>query len=185
MLVALILQNEHQYTAFQTDLLLPEGLSVVQEDDEYLFELSDRKASDHIIISKMRDDGALRMVSFSIGVKPYKGNKGALVIIPIVAAEDFTPPATIGLRYSFCTTVDGEEFILPNDSCEITLLEQLIPGDVNGDGSVSIADVTWIIDYLLAGCSSSFHIENADLNNDGVISIGDVTALIDTLLQGN
>ena len=65
MQVALILENDQQYTAFQTDLILPEGLSVVQEDDEYLFDLTGRKASDHTIISKLRDDGAIRMVSFS------------------------------------------------------------------------------------------------------------------------
>ena len=48
---------------------------------------------------------------------------------------------------------------------------------------MSISDVTWVINYLLVGCSSSFHIENADINDDGNISIADVTALINMLLQ--
>lgn len=185
MQVALILQNDQQFTAFQTDLLLPEGLSVAQEDDEYLFELSNRKASDHSIISKMRDDGALRMVSFSIGVKPYSGNNGAIVVIPVVAAEDFAGPATIGLRFSFLTTVAGEEIIVANESCEVTALAQQIMGDVNGDGRFSISDITALIDYLLAGCQTSFHIQNADANSDGTISIADVTALIDMLLASH
>ena len=55
--------------------------------------------------------------------------------------------------------------------------------DVNGDGIVSIKDVTYLIDYLLAGCQSSFHTENADLNDDGNVTIADVTALIDLLLS--
>jgi len=57
-----------------------------------------------------------------------------------------------------------------------------LPGDVNGDGSVDISDVTALIDYLLSGTGN---IENADVNNDGDINISDVTALIDYLLSGN
>lgn len=185
MQVALILENDQQYTAFQTDLVLPEGISVVQEDDEYLFDLSKRKASDHVIISKLRDDGAIRMVSFSIGVKPYSGNSGALVVIPMTATDDFAGPATIALKHSRVVTLDGEEFRLNSESCEVQLLDQLLLGDINGDGMVNISDVTSLINYLLAGCQTSFHIANADMNNDGSITINDVTALINHLLQGS
>ena len=54
-------------------------------------------------------------------------------------------------------------------------------GDVNLDGSVSIADVTALIDMLLTGTPGS----NADVNADGNASIADVTALIDMLLTGS
>ena len=40
--VSILLENEVPYTAFQTDLYLPDGLSVVQEDDEYIFDLTPR-----------------------------------------------------------------------------------------------------------------------------------------------
>lgn len=55
-------------------------------------------------------------------------------------------------------------------------------GDVNGDGAISIADVTALIDLLLSG-----DIERApfcDVNLDGSVTIADVTALIDRLLGG-
>ena len=57
-------------------------------------------------------------------------------------------------------------------------------GDVNRDGSVSIGDVTALIDYLLGGDASSVDTAAADVNEDHSISIGDVTALIDLLLSG-
>ncbi|MBQ6080245.1 MAG: endonuclease [Muribaculaceae bacterium] len=57
-------------------------------------------------------------------------------------------------------------------------------GDVNMDGSVSIADVTVLIDYLLGTEVSPFDTEAADVSHDGNISIADVTALIDLLLSG-
>lgn len=185
MQVALILENDEQFTAFQTDLILPEGLSVVQEDDEYLLDLSGRNASDHTIISKLRDDGAIRMVSFSIGVKPYSGNNGALVVVNLIADEDFVAPATVTLKHSKLATTEGVEFILDGDTCQVTIVcDQPVKGDSDGNGTVSISDVTFIIDYLLSGCQTSFHTQNADMNNDGVVSIADATELIDMLLQG-
>ena len=57
-------------------------------------------------------------------------------------------------------------------------------GDVNGDGTISIRDVTALIDYLLGAESGSFSVDNADLNGDGQITIADATALIDMLLSG-
>lgn len=185
MQVALILENDEVFTAFQTDLILPEGLSVIQEDEEYLFELSGRKASDHTVISKLRHDGAIRVVSFSIGVKPYSGTNGALLIINLVADESFTDNAVIELKNTYIVTTAGEQFILSGESGEAQYCEYQLSGDVNGDGMVNIADVTETIDYLLHGCSSSFHTQNADLNLNGGVDVADVTALIDILLQTN
>lgn len=58
-----------------------------------------------------------------------------------------------------------------------------IRGDVNGDGSVTIKDVTCLIDYLLGGELLVFISPAGDLNQDGLITIKDVTALIDILLS--
>ena len=55
------------------------------------------------------------------------------------------------------------------------------PGDVNGDGEVSISDITDLIDLLLSGGDSPL----ADVNGDGKVSISDVIAIIDKLLEGN
>ena len=60
--------------------------------------------------------------------------------------------------------------------------DDLLLGDVNGDGDVSIADVTALIDYLLGGTTPIVR-EVADVNHDGEITIADVTALIDLLLS--
>ena len=57
-------------------------------------------------------------------------------------------------------------------------------GDVNHDNSVTIADVTALIDYLL-GSSTSACTTCADVNGDENVTIADVTALIDLLLVFN
>lgn len=56
-------------------------------------------------------------------------------------------------------------------------------GDVNGDGMVSIVDVSLIVDYLLGVYTPGFNPVAADLNQDGEVSIIDVVTLVDSLLE--
>ena len=60
---------------------------------------------------------------------------------------------------------------------------QFILGDVDKDGSVTISDVTALIDYLLTGDATPINLDAADVDEDGQITIADVTTLIDMLLQ--
>ena len=61
--------------------------------------------------------------------------------------------------------------------------EHYIRGDVNGDGTVSISDISCLIDYLLGGDTSQLNLQSADCNNDSSITIADVSFLIDYLLS--
>ena len=58
-------------------------------------------------------------------------------------------------------------------------------GDVNGDGSVSIADVTALVNIILGKDHEEPYLYDhmaADVNRDGSISIADVTALVNIIL---
>ncbi len=58
---------------------------------------------------------------------------------------------------------------------------ETLRGDVDGNGEVSIADVTCLIDLMLNGDEAP---AAADCNLDGTTSIADVTTIIDYLLTG-
>ena len=61
-------------------------------------------------------------------------------------------------------------------------------GDVNGDGTLTTADVTLLISYTLNPDSSNlneFQIAAGDVNGDGQVTIADVTALIPLALQND
>ena len=60
-----------------------------------------------------------------------------------------------------------------------------LPGDVNGDNDVTIADVSALIDYLLTGDPTGVNLAAANCNGDSDVSIADVSALIDYLLTGS
>ena len=55
-----------------------------------------------------------------------------------------------------------------------------IPGDVNGDGTVTAADVTAIYDWLLN--NDATNLINGDVNGDGNITAGDITEIYNILL---
>ena len=57
-------------------------------------------------------------------------------------------------------------------------------GDVDGDGNVGIADVTFLIDYILTGNATGISVMSADVDGNGSVDIADVTALIDYILTG-
>ena len=175
--VSIMLDNEIEYTAFQADLFMTEGLEVTQVNGAYNIALTDRKGSDHVLTTAMREDGSIRMMSYSLGVKPFSGNSGALVNFE-VAAADFVGPAFVVLSNICFTTTMGEEVIF-DDS--FSIVQSRLRGDVNDDKAVTIADVTKLIDHLLDETVVINRV-NADMNEDGAIAINDVTSLIDLLL---
>jgi len=91
---------------------------------------------------------------------------------------------------SYYFTGDGSDYLFTFDADNLTFSIEVIeqqplvnPGDVNGDGQLTIADVTMLIDYLLGSVPASFNDVNADVNHDSGITIADVTMLIDMLLN--
>ena len=55
-----------------------------------------------------------------------------------------------------------------------------VTGDVNGDGSVNIADVNLVINTILTDGANM----NADVNGDGTVNVSDVNKLIEIILGG-
>lgn len=55
-----------------------------------------------------------------------------------------------------------------------------IPGDANGDGTVNIADINYIIDFIL---NPRADIAAADVNGDGNVNISDINAVIGIILK--
>ena len=52
-------------------------------------------------------------------------------------------------------------------------------GDVNGDGSINIADIVMVIDFILEGIYNPY----ADMNGDGILTISDINAIIAIVLH--
>lgn len=80
-------------------------------------------------------------------------------------------------------TVKGEDIsVNPSNfhTYTIQFKKPLAKGDVNGDGQVTIADVTALVNIILG--KSEDELGMADVNGDGPVTIADVTALVNIIL---
>ena len=61
---------------------------------------------------------------------------------------------------------------------------EFIRGDVDGNQSVEMDDLTLLINYLLTGDASGINMEGANCDQEGDVTMDDLTALINYLLTG-
>ena len=79
---------------------------------------------------------------------------------------------TVGESYSF--KVPGMELVYD----AMPPVEPALPGDVDGDGAITIADINLVIDMILSGTYNGL----GDVNGDGNVNISDINALIAVIL---
>ncbi len=92
------LTNDVAFTGFQADLYLPNGLEVVQEDGDYIFDFTSRKGSDHTISAERQSNGAIRLLCYSMKLKEFSGTSGALVKFSVKASDDFRGDFQINIK---------------------------------------------------------------------------------------
>ena len=85
------------------------------------------------------------------------------------------------ITYNAVTTGEPYSLKIPGMELVYAAMPQTepIPGDVNGDGEVNIADVNFIIDLILTGNMNP----QGDVNGDTEVNIADVNAVIDIILN--
>jgi hypothetical protein len=148
-----------------------EVITITSPEDQY--------SSDIAYIEVYAGDATATLNATETGNETYRLITG--ITDKFYTVENLTAEGTFLYKVK-ALYIDGTESDWSNIE-EVTLFQNghgFDLGDVNHDGSVTIKDVTALIDYLLSGgdiCSIC-----ADVNADGLVSIKDVTDLIDMLL---
>ena len=151
------------------------------EDDEYIIDLTARKDNSHTVVSRIMDDGAIRIFVSSVVAKEFSGNNGAIMTLRLTAASDFSKQAIIELKNTICAEAIGKRHKFNDEICKVNSGDSHSQsGDVNGDGVVNIGDINVLINLILAGKMS----QSGDVNNDGQVNIADINAVIDLILKG-
>ena len=87
---------------------------------------------------------------------------------------------TDGSTIDFGKDKDGMKFYF-----SIAESSEVILGDVNGDGSITMADANMVVNYFLATDPSSianFNVAAADVNGDGSITMADANKIVNMFL---
>ena len=120
--VSLILDNETEFTAFQTDLYLPEGISIVPNSAK----MTSRGYASHSISMKSFSDGRTRIACLSPNSDAFRGNRGALLTIDFTANKDAAETSKIQIKNQIFVTPHVKEYKLPNSECTVTTERALV-----------------------------------------------------------
>ena len=175
--------NDASIISIQTDIILPEGLELLQEDREYLIDPSPRMTGAYSIMGNAVSNDTIRVICRATIYEPFAGQSGDdLFYITVKVADDAEGDFTVRLKNTQLTNSDFVDLLAPEVAANV---KAYTLGDINGDGNVTVGDVTDLIDYLLFGNASDINLGSADCNHDNKVNISDVTDLIDYLLMGS
>ena len=181
-LLPVALTNENETTAFQCDIYLPEGITLLKTDKgKYDITLAEERKDDHTVTSSLQNDGAIRVVVASLTSSLFAGNSGDLFYLNLQADEDISGELPLSIKNIRISESDGTRHDLNDASCVINV-PAFTPADANNDGLVAIDDVVLTINYLLGDVSDSFLFVAGDMNADNQILIDDVVQIINCLL---
>jgi plastocyanin len=115
-----------------------------------------------------------------------QGNTNSPIFFPTVIVTSGNPIAVFSLTeigtYIFhCGTNPG------NTSLWGTIIveedeEEIILGDLNGDGTINIQDIILEISYVMGNLPDIDWFDQGDMNSDGIINILDVVLIVNLIL---
>lgn len=152
--IAIKLDNSDAFTAFQADIRLPKGIELCQDNNGFMMTLSERKGNDHALISVLRNDDAIRLLSYSLGLNEYSDYDGDLVYLTVRAAENYVGTNQITLdNISFVESDREQHFFSPTSA---NVIGNIVTGVADTDAGVVIT--TRGNDIIVANVSNGLEV---------------------------
>lgn len=177
------LNNSTPYTAFQFDLEVPEGVTVVTDEAGNLkASLDEARKDDHTLASAKVGTNLYRFLCYSLTNANLKEAAGTVIHVQLSAAADLDTSAglKVTLKDGLLVTSAAAGTESESDSGNILTIQQ---GDVNNDGEVDILDAVLVIKYSLGKNPTGFIVAAADMNGDNEIDILDAVLIIKKSLK--
>ena len=84
------MDNQPDIAGFQFDMIMPEGLSVVSNSKgKMIFDLNADRIDDHVVISNIRTNGQVAVLSYSASTEPYVGTSGKILTFQVKADDTY------------------------------------------------------------------------------------------------
>ena len=154
MTVPVELQNpDDSYIMLEFWMQLPEGVSIDTNTDGELLvtKNSERLTQNHPLEIEAKGNNCYKVLIYSTRNAAIKGNSGAIFTMQLTAAADAAVGSYEGRFFSqVFSNADKQEYDPAESTFSVTIGKKALRGDVNEDGKVDIADVTEVVNIILA-----------------------------------
>lgn len=159
--IPILMNNPNDaFTGVQFDMYLPDGLSIVREDDFAIIDIGSRSSSRrHTVSSATQPDGAERILAYSNSNYNFSGESGEILLVTVKADDSFKG-GNIMLKNVLLSRSDVTGFEAPDYTA-------MISTTVGIDG-ITIDEQTGLDFYDLSGRKIS-----SDSHNKGVVIMRD------------
>ena len=181
------LTNKVPCEAFSFLMLIPGGTSYVKDDEGTpLAALSYERISPSDIETfevSIKDNHLLRVLVTTNGT-PFSGNDGEVFTVRIRIEEPLKEGFNSIMLYDVSVSdVNAVSYDISMKSVHLKV-SGLHRGDANGDGNLTVADMTAIAHHVTGNTPNGFSETAADANKDGQVNVADYTAVAHLLLYG-
>ena len=169
------LENWDPFTAYQFDLVLPEGFTLEKNTSGTVrCTYGKRYVGSRSISVTPREGNTYRIVSASIKNDAITGNDGALLTVYLVADEKLEKKTyQAQIKNVIMTTPEEKQVNFDPTTVNITT-RGLLLGDANDDEAINISDAVATVNYILGKPSNKFNKTAADIDRNHVVDIFDV-----------
>lgn len=133
--LSISLENANtNYTAFQMDIVAPQGMSFVEDYDEdgewnYVYAYNkDRKKSDHIMsCNYFQNSNTLRLAGYSSSNKTYNGTEGEFLTVKMKINDSYKNTYKLQLTNVSFTDTTPQDYYLDDVTFELTTNDLPLP----------------------------------------------------------
>ena len=183
--VSIMLDNTTAFSAVQCDIALPDGLTIVQQTDEWgapaYALLASARSDDHDAWSDIASTGDVRVIITNSISRRLKGTSGAVATFIVQSANGFSGEHELVLKNIVCADANAVRYALPDAVCLINHAANL-PGDVDGNGAVNGTDLNILINIILGKDNADNYGGRANVNGEGGVDGNDLNKLINIIL---
>ena len=119
----------NKYTAFQFDLVLPDGVTIEQKNNgKPKASLNEDRIDDHTLTTTDMGSNTYRFLAYSMSNAEFYGTSGALVNVTLKAEEDLSSGSkTATIKNQVFTMVSGDQVKWDEMSFTITIAAAVVP----------------------------------------------------------
>ena len=186
--LSLKMKNNVAIQTIQFDLYLPDGVTIVaNEDGELITASKERINKFNYFNSTMQSNGAIRLLAQATTTNVPAGD-GEICRVTVSVPESMDK-GDYPIIFKDVLMVESDNTSHSPDpnivQCKLTVLAYT-PGDANNDGDINAIDFNMIGNYILGNHSqANFSFRAADFNNDGDVNAIDFNMVGNYILYGS